>query len=354
MVNPTCRTIARAKASAVRVVEQPDTACWNESIRSQPGSLFFRAEWERVFGVYGLKILRLAALRDDRIVGVLPLVWQHSFVFGNQLVSLPWFDAAGVLVEDAEAAAALIFAARQAAADRGAQTVQLRQATPLDVSADVRTDKVLVRRRLEPDSESFQRTLKAKVRNQIRKAQKSGLTIERGGRELLDDFYNVYSINMRDLGSPAHHRKLFDAVFDSFSAEASVYVVRLKEHAVGAGLTMANGNRLEIPWASSLRRYNGLCANHLMYSQILGDACDAGFEWFHFGRSTVDTGPYRFKMQWGAEPVQLYWYYLNQTDRVADSLKSPQKSFGWGSRLWQKLPVWLSRRLGPHIIAKVP
>ena len=34
--------------------------------------------------------------------------------------------------------------------------------------------------------------------------------------------------------------------------------------------------------------------------------------------------------------------------------KTPQDSYGWAVRIWQRLPVWLSNRLGPRIIAKVP
>jgi len=44
--------------------------------------------------------------------------------------------------------------------------------------------------------------LDRKVRNQVRKAQKSGLTAERGGTALLDAFYAVFARNMRDLGTP--------------------------------------------------------------------------------------------------------------------------------------------------------
>ena len=159
-------------------------------------------------------------------------------------------------------------------------------------------------------------------------------------------------------GNTFTNRRFFVAVLDSFPTASRIYVVRLNGKAIGAGLVMANGDRLEIPWASSLRKFNRLCVNHLMYWRILEDACRDGFAWFHFGRSSVDSGPYRFKKQWGAKPVQLYWYYLS-----ADSLSgagsdpppvaTPQDSYGWGVRLWRHLPVAVASRLGPFIISKV-
>ena len=46
-------------------------------------SLFHRPEWEQVFAVYGLRWRRLTVQRDGQLVGVLPLVWQKSWLFGQ-------------------------------------------------------------------------------------------------------------------------------------------------------------------------------------------------------------------------------------------------------------------------------
>ena len=337
----------------VRVKEHASVDAWNEYVRSRPGCLFHRAEWEQVFAVYGLPFRRLSAVRDGRIVGVLPLVWQRSWLFGNQFVSLPCFDSTGVLADDSEAQNALVEKAVELTAHTGAKVVLLRQAEPLDLSPCVRTDKVLMRLRLESNRQAMWDGLKSKVRNQVKKPAKHGLTVERGGVELLPHFFRVYSENMRDLGSPSHSLRFFRAVIDTFHDEAALYVVWSDKQAIGAGFTMANGDRLEIPWASSLRRYGSYCVNHLMYWEILADACQHGYQLFHFGRSTYDSGPYRFKKQWGPEPVQLYWYYLATNAETAVKASSLQESYGWGTRLWRNLPLWLSRPIGPRIIAKV-
>ena len=232
-------------------------------------------------------------------------------------------------------------------------TLQLRQKDPDEISSHVRTDKVLMRLELESAPETLWNRFSAKVRNQVRKAKKLGLTVEAGHRELVPDFFRVYSQNMRDLGSPSHHRKFFEQVLDVFEAETRIYCVRLGNETVGAGLAMANGECLEIPWASSLRRYNQHCVNHLMYWHILEEACRDGFRSFHFGRSSRDSGTYKFKKQWGAEPVPLYWYYFTKNNAQPSLEQPPQETFGWEIRLWQRLPVWLTRQLGPRIISKV-
>ena len=51
----------------------------------------------------------------------------------------------------------------------------------------------------------------------FRKPIKEGLTSKTGGAELLDDFYRVFLVNMRDLGSPVHSLKLMRQVLGEFS-----------------------------------------------------------------------------------------------------------------------------------------
>jgi len=341
--------------SAVRVEEQASVEAWNDYVSRRPGFLFHCAEWEQVFAAYRLPCQRLAAVCDGRIVGVLPLVWQRSMIFGSHFVSLPWFDSAGVLADGPEARDALVEHALSLVEKHGATTLQLRQLDKLDLSPYVRTDKVLMRLALEPDPETLWKGFKPEIRNQVRKGRKAGLTVGRGGRELVADFFDVYSTNMRDLGSPSHHRRFFETLLDVFADRARIYVVRWEEKAVGAGLAIANGNCLEIPWASSLREFNKLCVNHMMYWEILADACRDGYEWFHFGRSTPGSGTHQYKKQWGAKDVQLYWYYLSLREGDAEAAAvPPQESYGWAVEAWKRMPLWLSRALGPRIVAKVP
>lgn len=341
-------------ATIVKPSHPEDATEWNRYLaaRSSEG-LFFRVEWNEPFSAYGLTVERLIAFREGKIVGILPFVWQKSLLFGSQLVSLPWFDTCGVLADDEEASGALVAEAVRLAEQRGAESVQLRHHEQLEISPQVRTDKVLMQLDLPAAAETLWKGFSAKVRNQVRKGQKAGLTVQSGGMELLDVFYRIYSENMRDLGSPSHHRRFFTEVLNAFPEEATVHVVSLDGEPVGAGLTLANGNHLEIPWASSLRRHNRLCVNHVMYAHILEGACHDGFSSFRFGRSTPDSGTYKFKKQWGAIPVQLYWYILPTGKDATVDIAPPQESYGWGTKVWQRLPVWLTRRLGPFIIAKV-
>ena len=350
--------------TTVRRLADSECAAWNQYLAQRgPGYLFHRAEWDRVFAAYDLLTIRIAAFRQGQIVGVLPLVCQRSVLFGKHLVSLPWFDAAGLLVDDDLAQRALLGEAARLADSYRVQTVQLRQLEkgvgnllceapsgpfrqkvpdPFFQSERLRTDKVLMRLALSHDPGSIWRGLLPKVRNQIRKAEKSGLVVSCGGAELLGEFYRIYSENMRDLGSPPHHRRFFQAVLANFEGESNIYVVRLDNETVGAALTMANGGILETPWASSLERYNPYCVNHLMYWRILESACRQSYAWFHFGRSSRGSGTYQFKKQWESKDIQsgreesketqLYWYYLTRGKGKEKGVGNPLPARPGGAR----------------------
>jgi len=351
----TATTVPATSAGAVRIriLERGDAAPWRTYLERHERCLFHREQWAAPFATYRLAYTKLVALRDGEPVGILPLVRQRSWLFGDWFVSLPWFDAAGPLADDEPTRSALTSAAVAYARKQGADGVELRHLVPDESLPPARSDKVLLRLQLECDGDTLWKRLAAKVRNQVRKGEKANLQTETGGPELVRDFHRVYSTNMGDLGSPAHSRRFFDAVMKSFGEDAQIHVTRLSGNVIGAGLTLRNGDCLEIPWASSLRRYNSLCVNHAMYWHMLRRACDDGFRWFHFGRSTVDSGTYHFKRQWGAEPVPLYWY------RIPTAAHSPAKppgthdSFVRATAIWQRMPLWVTRAVGPHVIRRV-
>ncbi len=324
--------------------------------------IYHHSGWGEAFGVYGLSVHWLVAKRNGKSAGVLPLVRQSSKLFGHRLISLPWVDESGA-IGDQEAINSLLHHASELANQYGEKfSVLVKQpilslpCSELPKWSRVDGDKVLLCRRLRTKPDELWDEFSPKVRNQIRKAEKNGLTTERGGIELVEEFYQVYSQNMRDLGSPSHSLKFFRMLSKTLGDRAIIYCTRLEGLAVGAGFVLDNRPSLDIPWASSLLAYNRLCVNHSLYWQILSDACEAGYERFHFGRSSIDSGQYRFKKQWGAEETPLVWlnYSPNWKQSTVDNPTAVREKFGLAQKAWTKLPLWLSRIAGPHVIRHAP
>jgi hypothetical protein len=87
---------------------------------------------------------------------------------------------------------------------------------------------------------------------------------------------------------------------------------------------------------------------------MLRFAIERRFTEFDFGRSTPQEGTYRFKEQWGARPRQLYWeYWLAKGAAIPDrSPKNP--NFSAAISLWRRLPVAVTRVVGPLVVRNIP
>jgi FemAB-related protein (PEP-CTERM system-associated) len=303
--------------------------------------------------VYGNRPWFLTARRDGTVVGCLQLVEQRSVLFGSHLCSLPYFDAAGILAQDAEARAELLAAAGDLRARRRCKWAELRHEGDPPGALPARTDKVTMRLALPDNPDTLWEGFKAKVRNQVRKAEKEDLTAEDGGAELVDTFHRVYVRNMRDLGSPPHSARFFRALAAAFPDRTRVFVVRAGEQAIAASLTIRDDHAVRVPWAGADWRFRKLNANMLLYWTMLRWSCSNGAGCFDFGRSTVDAGTYRFKKQWGAESVPLVWQFLLPEGKELPEIKPDSGPFKFLTACWQKLPLPLARWIGPKLIAKL-
>ncbi len=353
-------------------------AIWDRYVRLHPqGGPFHLFGWKNVFEkTYHLPAYYLMAVDSPsgqasaapspfQIKGILALALVCSPGRRRRLVSLPYLDVAGVLADDRRGESRLIEEAIHIARSKRARWIELRQAAPLAChslapasgktmidcnletmvgSWQVSSHKAGLQRPLPSDSRQLMQSFKSKLRSQVKKAMKNGLTCESGGTELLPAFYGVFARNMRDLGSPIHHYRFFETVFATFGDRACVVLVRRKLDPVAASVVLLYGNRSHNPWASSVKDFRKLGTNMLLYWAMLAHACDHGMDIFDFGRSSPGAGTYVFKQQWEARPTPLYWYYLtldgDPVDPMAETL-----SF----TAWKRLPVWLSRLIGPHV-----
>lgn len=297
----------------------------------------------------------LEAVRGNRTIGMVALCYVHSLLFGKFLVGLPYLNTGGVIADDSEAASALVDGAAELANRLDVRYLELRHEWALDHPslAHRRTDKVHMRLELPTTGAALWEQVSAKVRNQVRKGQKHEFTVHWGGNELLDDFFAVFSRNMRDLGTPTFGRKLFATIVASFPGAAEFCVLRHGRTPVAAALLLHGAGVTEVPSASTLKAYNPTCANMLLYWHLLERSAERRQEVFDFGRSGEDSSTYRFKKQWGADAFPAEWqYYLR--DGAANDMRPDNPKYRRLIAVWQKLPVAFTRCLGPRIVRGIP
>lgn len=296
---------------------------------------------------------------DSPITGYLPLALVSSRLFGRFLVSLPYLNRAGVVATDGAVGNQLIDGAVKLARVHDVQYVELRHDAPCDNDqlGAQRDEKVRMVLELPADSDALWQQIHSKVRNQVRKGDKSDLTIRWGGVDLLDAFYDVFAVNMRDLGTPVYARKLFREILTQLQGDAELAVVDHQSQPIAAALLVHDARigepSTQVPSASCLRQFNKTNANMWMYHQLLVRAIERGSRTFDFGRSSVDSGTFKFKKQWGAQPRPTVWQYHVRRGDV-NAVRPGNPKYQRRIETWQKLPVWLTRLVGPTIVRGIP
>ena len=341
----------------VRLFEEGDRTAWDRYVLDSASSnCYHLSSWKDVIErTFGHRSFYLLAEEDGKIEGILPLVHIKSRLFGNFMVSLPYFNYGGVCAEEDRVREMLIEEAIEVASREGAEHIELRATVPFSNTLHVKTTKVSMRLRLPPDPDHLWRSFPSKLRSQIKRPTKEGMFALWGREEELESFYRVFSVNMRDLGTPVYSIDFFKAILDAFPDTTWICTVYTRDKKpVASGFLVGFKDVLEIPWASSIRRYNRFSPNMLLYWNVLRFACEKGYTTFDFGRCTPGSGTYRFKKQWGAEPLQLYWLYWLRDGGPLPELNPDNPKYRLAIKVWQRLPVRVTRLLGPPLIKRLP
>jgi len=336
---------------SVRPYTPADRPAWDRFVLDTEGSHPAQlSTWlDLTVRTYG--VARRAWLVEDggTVRGVLPLFEKRRI--GR---APAWFSAAGgVLAADGDAAAALLEEAATLRRNSGAAYIELRDQRVRWTDLTTSTEHCTHVLALQADAEAQWRAFDAKLRNQIRKAERAGFTAHWGTAQL-SGFYRVMLENMRDLGTPIRGEAWFRELLEALGDRAAVLVIARRGEPIGGMfLALHRGWFMDI-WASSLRRHFADCPNQWLYWEALQEALRRGLHGFDFGRSQHGTGTYRFKEQWGAQEVPLYYQYLRSPDAEVPSFATQRQRLGLAASLWKRLPLPLARQLGEPIRRRFP
>jgi FemAB-related protein (PEP-CTERM system-associated) len=342
---------ARARLELVPLDGQG--SAWDDFVaRAEAGSYCHLAAWRDILAdVLGAECLYWAAAADGGWQAVLPLVRVRSRIFGHYLVSLPFLNDGGPLGTQAardRLVAEAVSEARRTRADL--LELRTRDATGLQLSRSDR--KITVVLPLPSVAESLFKGFPAKLRSQIRRPIKEGLTV-RFGPEQREPFYEVFTRTMRDLGTPVLPRAFFERIATAFPELALFGVVYRGEEPLAAGCGFTWRNEFEMTWAGSLRASRPIAANMLLYWSFMEHVIGRGVSAFNFGRCTPGSGTHHFKRQWGGVDVPLPWSQWSSRD--VQATPSPDRPlYRAAAAVWRRLPLAMVNRLGPVLARRLP
>lgn len=336
----------------VKAYTPADHQAWEDFVQAHPEStLFHTRTWQDVvhstFGHQEFSLL-LQNNAHSSLAGVLPLFRIKSLLFGDFLLSTPFAELGGALALDQTAEQELAQGAKSLAAELDLEYVELRNQDPLPglPSKDLYYN---FQREIDPDLDKNLQAIPRKSRRMVRQGIKNNLQAEEGG-DLLPLFYDLLCRNFHRLGTPIFPYSWFSNLLQAFADQAHLLMVRTEQGQPIAGVLSFFYQDTVMPYyAGSLSEYRNLAPNDFMYWKLLERAWELGYTNFDFGRSKQDTGSYSFKKHWGFEPRPLaYQYILHKKAELPDiSPKNPkyQKKI----ELWRKMPLGLTKILGPRI-----
>lgn len=329
---------------------------WDNYVINKSNSSFYHLyDWRNIFeSTIGHKTYYLVAREKGDITGVLPLVLIKSILFETYLISLPYLCEGGICSDSDHIAAELLKSAIDIVHETNATFLLLRQENEIHYSSLKGDDrKVTFILELASDPDPIFKIFDKQVRRRIRKAQQVGFQID-FGRHYYSDFYQIYARRMRDLGSPIQSARFYEDILNTFPNNVDIMAVSLDGRVVGTQFFIKYKDTIHMPFIASEREYFTANINHMIYWEIIKYGCLNGYRFCNFGRSTEGSSSYAFKEQWNAQIKSLPWQYYVKDGRGISGLNTGNSKFSLAIQLWKRMPVWLTKLIGPHLSRNLP
>jgi len=335
----------------IKQLQAGDEARWDCFVEAADGATFFhRTGWKRVIEeAFGHKVYLFYAEVAGEIQGVLPLGHVKSMLFGNALISMPFCVSGGVVAVSDEVRAALEQRAIELARTLEVDSLEIRNESVVQPDWPAKRDLyVSFKKEIDPDVEQNLSNIPRKQRAVVRKGIKAGL--ESTWDENVDRLYDAYSQSVHALGTPVFSKRYFQVLKQEFGDDCRVLTVTKEGRLIGSVMNFYFRDQVLPYYGGGTPEARAVKGNDFMYWEVMRHSCEEGVKIFDYGRSKVGTGSYSFKKNWGFEPVPLsYEFVLIKADEVPDinPLNPKYKLF---INAWKKMPLSLTRLIGPHIV----
>ena len=333
---------------------------WNEYVTASPNGLpQHLAEWREIIAeTYGCQTCYLMAMEGKRPFGIIPLFFIRSRLLGNRAVTMP----GGLCADDGQTAAALIQEAMAMADQAGMKQLTLQDGRlPYATIAQTSDQHVHWIIELTDGVDAAWSSLGRETRRQVRLASKNGLTVKIDTHpDRLNDFYDVFSRFTRQVGTPVFGRDFLQRITAVFPHNYTIAVVYKEEQPIGGYFQLLHGNTVYGTWGATLQPYLAERAVYLAYWEILNRAVADGYQYWDMGRSPKGSGASTFKAKWRGISHPVYQQIVAANGRLqngnvaATSNIHSDAKLQQFSRIWRKLPLSLTRKMGPVLRKHIP
>lgn len=321
---------------------------WDTYIDSHPAATFFhKSGWRRLIETaHGHRCHFLEAVRDGRIVGVLPLVEVKTRLFGHSLISTAFTTGGGIVADDEAAKTALAETAAELGADSGVGYVELRgEAAEVEGWLDKEGVYATFRAAIAADEAENLKAIPRKKRADVRKSLKAELDVRAGIEP--DAFYPVFAESYRNLGTPVASLTYFRLLTEVFGDAVEFSAIEQDGQALATLVSFYFKDTVLPYYGGASPAARPVHAYDRLYWSLMRRAVERGCTSFDFGRSKVGTGAFAYKTYWGFEPTPLTYQYRLVRDTEMPDINPMNPKYRLMVATWKKLPLWLANRIGP-------
>ena len=188
--------------------------------------------------------------------------------------------------------------------------------------------------------------LNANLRRKLHKAAHSGFDMQIGDDKLLNAFYDLYSIKMHQLGSPAYGKRFFQALLETYRfGERNIFLIRHQGKVVGTALLLSYHGFYESAWFATHPGVYKYYVSDFLHWQMIQFAIEHHAKVYSFGRSTPQGGVYQYKNHWPVKNIPVYQYGYG--------INSHLRNYHWLSTAWKIIPYFIAQPVGPLLVRHI-
>jgi Acetyltransferase (GNAT) domain len=327
---------------SVNPLEHPD---WDAPLTRRPDFSFFHgAAWIRVLTeTYGFTPAWQVAKKS-----LLPLMEVDSWLTGRRGIGLPFTDACAPLCESEEEFRPLFQNAVELGRARGWKSIELRGGRKFIGEAPASLSFFGHYVDLTASESRLFENMDGSARQAVRKAEKDGVTVEIAQTpEAARDFYNLQCLTRKKHGLPPQPWSFFLNIWRHVLSQnqGMVALAGWRGKKIGGAVYFFLGGRAIYKYGASDFHRLHLRPNNLVMWEAMKWLARNGATTLHLGKtSLMNEGLRKFKLNLGAveERIEYVKFDLRANCFVVDT----DGIAGWHNRVFQALPVFMSRQAG--------
>lgn len=317
-------------------------------------SLFTYPHWDNISRITGQNVIRLMVYKqgdNHTIYASCGLTFIPSHFFGRRIVSTGFFTGGNIIWDNHDALDILIHHIYDIGKSLGVDFIEFKDTIfPEHIvnKYKIQTNNTVYAQFIKPIADNILESIPCKKRADIRKAlANKNLSFKKDIS--FDDFYDIYTISQRNLGTPVHKKSFYQAILNHIPL-AKLYGIFDGEQIVAVCMTLEDTKTVMPYYAGCLPDAKKTHAYDLMYYHIMIHAGGLGRTIFDFGRSKYHTGAFDYKTFWGFQSTPItHSYIMVKGNSIPDNTPLNPK-YQLKIKLWRILPVWLTNFISPLIM----